>query len=166
VSSEGQLSGIRRRWKRLKPFVIIAAALVAVVLAYRMIPYRIRQATLLDSPWNELDFDRDAWINREVYDLGEGTEDTGQMSSLKRGMMLSDLCNNHLRKGMPKAEVRRLLGDPEFKGGEDDIAHSELPANQWTYDLGAWSGFRVDGDFLTIVFDDSDHLDFFTAWQG
>jgi hypothetical protein len=128
-----------------------------------MLPYRIRTLTLFDSPWNELDFDQKAWLEREVYDLGSGIQGS---SSLKRGMMLQDLCNNHLRKGMHKEEVRKLLGTPENQGKGPGFGLEHLPANQWTYDLGSWSGFRVDGDFLTIIFDKENRLDFFTSWQG
>lgn len=153
-------------WKWTKPFVVTGAIMLVCLLAFRMLPYHIRAQTMFDGPWNELEFDAEVWRAREVYDMGRGVEDRGQMSSLKRGMMLQDLCNNHLRKGMHKEEIRRLLGTPENQGNGPGFGHDGLPANQWTYDLGSWSGFRMDGDFLTIVFDNENQLDFFISWQG
>ncbi|MDQ2986210.1 MAG: hypothetical protein M3R13_05745 [Armatimonadota bacterium] len=153
-------------WKWIKPFMVTGAIMLVCLLGFRMLPYHIRAQTMFDGPWNELEFDAKVWRAREVYDMGRGVEDKGQMSSLKRGMMLQDLCSNHLRKGMHKEDIRRLLGTPENQGKGPGFGHDGLPANQWTYDLGSWSGFRIDGDFFTIIFDDENRLDYFTSWQG
>jgi len=65
-----------------------------------------------------------------------------------RGQMIDDLFNNHLRKGLPKEEITKLLGEPDF----------EVSDNFISYNLGMWSGFRMDYDSLDLEFDNSGKL--------
>lgn len=60
-----------------------------------------------------------------------------------RGQMYEDLTKKNLKKGMSKQDVLTLLGEP-------DVSKEETV---FTYNLGAWSGFRIDYDSLDIEFD-------------
>lgn len=59
-----------------------------------------------------------------------------------RGQMFDDLKGNYLHKGMTQQEVLNLLGPPDFKNSKD----------LFSYNLGMWSGFRMDYDSLDIKF--------------
>jgi hypothetical protein len=60
-----------------------------------------------------------------------------------RGQMYEDLTKQNLKKGMSKQDILALLGEPDFSK-EDTV---------FKYNLGAWSGFRIDYDSLDIEFD-------------
>jgi hypothetical protein len=63
-------------------------------------------------------------------------------SSCYRGGMAYDITTNVLRVGLPKTEVERLLGVPDYKR-----------ANAYAYFLGMCSGLRMDFDTLDVHFD-------------
>ena len=65
-----------------------------------------------------------------------------------RGNMADDLRKNHLQRGMAKQEVLDLLGEPDF----------DKQAHVFKYNLGMWSGTRIDYDSLDIQFDSSGRL--------
>jgi len=64
-----------------------------------------------------------------------------------RGQMVDDLFN-HLRKGFSREEITRLLGEPDL----------EVSDNLFSYNLGMWSGFRMDYDSFDLEFDNSGKL--------
>ena len=65
-----------------------------------------------------------------------------------RASMVSDLRWQYLDKGMTRTEVKELLGTPDFER-RDDL---------YSYNLGMWSGFRIDYDSLDIHFDSNGRL--------
>ena len=65
-----------------------------------------------------------------------------------RGQMFDDLSKRHLRKGLSKKDVEDLLGPADLKS-EIDL---------WSYNLGMWSGFRVDYDSLDLKFNGEGRL--------
>jgi hypothetical protein len=103
---------------------------------------------LKSSPFNAYSFDQRLWaVNRFAGYCG-------------RGQMAGDLLRFHLRPGMPRAAVVRLLGPPDLKdrteGGEE----------VYRYDLGACSGFQVDTDYLDVVFDGAARVVKAYCWQS
>ncbi|MCU0707964.1 MAG: outer membrane protein assembly factor BamE [Pirellula sp.] len=60
-----------------------------------------------------------------------------------RASMVTDLQWNYLKKGMTRSDVEELLGTPDFEK-RDDV---------YSYNLGMWSGHRMDYDSLDIHFD-------------
>ena len=60
-----------------------------------------------------------------------------------RGGMARDVERIVLSRSMSKAEVLSLLGEPDFS--KDQAV--------FRYNLGAWSGFRIDYDSLDMHFD-------------
>lgn len=123
---------------------------------YQALPYRIRKYTLFDSPFDEMKFDRGLWQSKAVWKYDQMTE-----KQPLRGMMYCDLVDHYVHNGMTKSEVEQLLGKPDNK---DDAwgAHKDV----WNYSLGAWSGFRVDGDYLTVEFDKQGKVVAFGGWQS
>ncbi len=63
-------------------------------------------------------------------------------SSCYRGGMAHDLKTNILRVGLTKADVEKLLGQPDSNR-----------ASIYEYLLGMCSGFRIDFDTLDVHFD-------------
>lgn len=68
-------------------------------------------------------------------------------ASCRRGGMAHDIQTNVLRKGLTKAEVIGLLGEPDSR--KDDV-HG--------YSLGMCSGLRIDFDTLDTHFDSDGSL--------
>lgn len=60
-----------------------------------------------------------------------------------RGQMFDDLDNRYLRKGLSKKDIEGLLGPADMKSEYDFLS----------YNLGMWSGFRMDYDSLDLKFD-------------
>ncbi len=58
-----------------------------------------------------------------------------------RGGMVVDLLQTHLRVGMSRTEVRRLLGEPDQRHGSSDV-----------YELGV-SPYGIDFEYLLIDYD-------------
>ncbi len=84
--------------------------------------------------------------------------------------MTRSLLRHHLRPGMTKAEVLALLGPPDGEGGANSEhlrdEDKRLNRSVLLYALGAWSGFRMDEDFLSVIFDNSDRVVAVLWWQS
>ena len=93
---------------------------------------------ILDDPFDNRDFDSEIWLKYH-----EDMEPDNP-----RGEMYEDLVENYLIKGMSKAEVFGLLGQPDFQNTEDMMS----------YNLGMWSGMRIDYDSLDLKFTDDGGL--------
>lgn len=87
---------------------------------------------VLDDPFNNRDFDKEIWLKSHA-DMDPDNP---------RGEMYEDLVENHLSKGMSKTEIFGLLGQPDFQNTEDLMS----------YNLGMWSGMRIDYDSLDLKF--------------
>ena len=68
-------------------------------------------------------------------------------ASCYRGGMVHDLKTNILRAGLTKAEVEKLLGEPDSNR-----------ANIHEYLLGMCSGLQIDFDTLDVHFDSDSKL--------
>lgn len=68
-----------------------------------------------------------------------------------RAVMLGDLMDNHLKKGMPKAKVYDLLGKPDFTKGT------------WDYYALGRSSYGIDEEFLKLNFSQEELQEFFLA---
>ncbi len=129
----------RRPWWSLCCLSLLAAGLLLA-----MAPAAFLGWLLLHDPFGGQRFDARVW--------------RAQAGSLNpdnpRGPMTSNLRRHHLRRGMARQEVVRLLGEDGGAG-----PHS------LSYTLGAWSGFRIDYDTLDITFDASGRLERTTVVQ-
>lgn len=129
------------RWRKAQ---ILTLAIIAPVLIYRQIPYEYRvHLWQLDSAFNELRFDPKGWAEHK-YLL------EGHPRIVMRALMVDDLMNNHLRKGMTKKEVKSLLGE-----SMDDY----LKQNMFRYYLGFTCGpLCMDPDMFYVKFDSQDRV--------
>ena len=94
-------------------------------------------------------FDRSTWI---AY-RGSSEPDS------PRGHMFVDLAERLEQQRPRRAEVLHLLGEPDFYLlGSNPLSPPDLNANPLSYNLGMWSGFRIDYDSLEIEFDDEDRV--------
>ena len=76
-------------------------------------------------------FQQDIWLAHHNSDDPENP----------RGMMINDLKQNHLKKGMSMKDVIDLLGEPDSDKRPDFLS----------YDLGIWAGsLSVDWDTLDL----------------
>lgn len=86
-----------------------------------------------ENHFDDLEFDPKVW--KKYYKNMD-------VNSL-RGKMYEDLILNYLKKNMLKEDVIKLLGKP------DEINKDK----EFSYNLGMWSGLRIDYDSLNIKFD-------------
>lgn len=90
-------------------------------------------------PYGRMTFQQDIWLAHHNSDDSENP----------RGMMINDLKQNHLKKGMSMKDVIDLLGEPD----------SEKMPDFLSYDLGIWAGsLSVDWDTLDLKFNEDGNL--------
>jgi hypothetical protein len=121
-------------------FLVFACALVLAVAAiwyfWGIDPLVLALVVILTlcSPFDDRRFDRDTWL------AFHGNSDADD----PRGMMARDLQRRLLLGQDTRERVLELLGPPD---------HGKR-ADMLSYNLGMWSGFRMDYDSLDIYFDD------------
>jgi hypothetical protein len=121
-----------KKWiKRL--FITVSALLIVLIAALFVMRYFAG-----DHPFDDRNFDAAVWRS---FNNDRNPDNP-------RGQMFDDLCNNHLRKGLSKQKVMGMLDPPDEK--------SEM--NFLSYNLGMWSGYRMDYDTLDLVFDGEGNL--------
>ncbi len=89
-------------------------------------------------------FDRIVWLGADPTD-----RDSPRFS------MIDDLGRTILLPGTDKSIVSRELGEPTQVLSPLIFGHSRLPSNiayVWNYEIGAWSGWRIDIDYLAVGF--------------
>ena len=91
-----------------------------------------------DSPFDNREFNRSAWVAMD-HDMNPDNP---------RGEMYTDLVEKHLNKGMHISQVKVLLGEPDFESEESSLR----------YNLGMWSGMRMDYDSLNLEFSEKGRL--------
>ena len=121
---------------RLPRFSIRALLLVTAIVAFSIVSFNWIRMWL--DPFAGRKFNRDLW---HQYDNNDDPDNP-------RASMVSDLRWRYLDTGMTRAEVEKLLGTPDFKKRDD----------MYSYNLGMWSGFRIDYDSLDIHFDPDGRL--------
>jgi hypothetical protein len=118
-------------WQR-RTLKILAGVVVSVLLVSIGFLFFLR-FFIFQNPFNDQRFNQSLWA---AY---SGSTDPNN----PRGQMYEDLTTKNLKKGMSKQDVLTLLGEPDFSKEEA----------VFKYNLGAWSGFRIDYDSLDIAFD-------------
>lgn len=115
--------------------VALSAVMVIVVALVLVIAYELG---LLGSPFDDKIFVRSEWL---------ASAHNCEMRN-PRGRMAEDLISNHLRIGMSKSDVRKLLGKSN---------NSEYDETQNTdyYFLGGWGFMSIDGDYLIIRYNNA-----------
>jgi hypothetical protein len=88
----------------------------------------------LCGPFDDRSFDRETWL--ALHNDSDADN--------PRGKMARDIQRRLLLGQVTREEVLDLLGPPDH-GQRDDML---------SYNLGMWSGFRMDYDSLDIYFDD------------
>jgi len=68
---------------------------------------------------------------------------------------------------MNRGQVLDLLGPPDdYKANSPEPTESALDsAHEFIYNLGVYSGFRMDMDVLVLYFDDDGKVERFTVYQ-
>jgi hypothetical protein len=92
-------------------------------------------------PFDDRKFDQKLWARASA-----------EAQDNPRGRMVVDLLDRYLKPGMPEAAVERLLGAPSSTQTPEYFA-LKTTGTIWCYSIGAWSGFRMDGDGLAVHFD-------------
>ena len=94
--------------------------------------------TLTNNPFDDWWFEEKLWKAQSNSDTMENS----------RGKMAYDLRHRVLKPKMTKKQILKLLGPPDA-GQRDGLM---------SYNLGSWSGFRMDPDIFEIELDKSDRL--------
>lgn len=102
-------------------------------------------------PFDDRRFDRTVWAQAST-----------EARDNPRGHMVDDLLNHYLKPGMTEAAVEALLGTPSSQQTPEYFA-LKTTGTVWSYPVGAWSGFRMDSDFLAVHFDGQGKL--VRAWH-
>lgn len=140
-----------------KTCLIVGILLTIGVVGLAVVAFRV----LMPSEWHQ-----DLVFNQQTWKANKnGDRDN------PRGRMLDSLLADKRLKGMTRAQVIDLLGPPD---GLDRIVNDSLTtsddaantANEFLYILGAWSGFRMDPDFLSICFDSHGRVRRWSVWQS
>ena len=80
----------------------------------------------------------DWWFDEKIWKSEHNKSDYNS----PRGKMAFDLKHRVLKPNMTQKQVLQILGPPD--AGQD--------ATSLSYNLGSWSGFRMDGDIFVIEF--------------
>ena len=117
---------------------IAVAVSVVVAIVVALVLFIAYELGLLGSPFNDKKFVRSVWLASAHNDDARNP----------RGRMAEDLISNHLRIGMSKSDVRKLLGKSN---------NSEYDETQNTdcYFLGHWGFMSIDGDYLIIRYNNA-----------
>ena len=120
------------RWLRIFALVVgVGSLLVAGFYAYVIF-------AVLDSPFDNRSFDRAVWA---AYHESADADNP-------RGEMYEDLTENVLQEGMHRSKIIELLGPPDYREETHLVS----------YNLGMWSGFRIDYDTLDLELDNNGML--------
>ncbi|MGJ0483877.1 MAG: hypothetical protein ACR65R_05000 [Methylomicrobium sp.] len=122
----------------MKKFLKYLSCLVGLSLLGILALYAYINFVVLDDPFDNRDFDGEVWLK---YQRNMNPDNP-------RGEMYEDLMENYLHKGMSKSKVIGLLGQPDFQD----------TGMLMSYNLGMWSGMRIDYDSLDLHFSKSGEL--------
>jgi hypothetical protein len=118
--------------------IILGIMLICIVLFIRSPLYIVFDMMVNQDPFNDRAFNREVWLaHHEDWSMAN-----------PRGRMAYSVRDLLLESRMTREEVIELLGPPEVGSESHSIQ----------YLLGAWSGFRIDYDFLVISFDEDDRV--------
>lgn len=131
------MTSLKGKMKRVFKIIGISAGILAGIIVFLyalfwVFAFFVVFNNPLDNPFNNKDFDKTTWAQ---FDNNYDPDNP-------RGKMYEDLIENHLSKGMSKEEVINLLGKPDFESEEYFLS----------YNLGMWSGGRMDYDSLDLKF--------------
>ena len=116
-----------RQWSRAL-FVLLGTGVLSASILYAYVIFFV-----FDDPFDNRPFDNTVWAAfHESIDPDN-----------PRGEMYEDLTDNVLRTGMDRTAIINLLGPPDHKE----------EAHLISYNLGMWSGFRIDYDTLDLELD-------------
>ena len=120
-----------------KTLKIIASILAVGLLGYVAFVWYVAYV-VFDTPFDNKEFDKIVW---QKYHKDMNPDNP-------RGEMYKSLIEDYLKQGMTKREIIQLLGEPDYKDEE----------NLLSYNLGMWSGFRIDYDSLDLNFSNDGNL--------
>lgn len=115
-------------------FLSIGCVLVLVLTSALVLMSWMVIGFLLDDPFSG------RWFNQTLWQKLDGSLDPDN----PRGSMVLDLKQRYLKKGVSRSYVISLLGEPDCENTDEILS----------YNLGMWSGFRIDYDSLDIRFED------------
>lgn len=116
----------------------IAGVLAGITLFVMIGFYTYLHFIVFEDPFDNKKFERSVWMeNHDNMDPDN-----------PRGEMYKDLVEKKLKKGMTKEEIIELLGEADIKTEERFLS----------YNLGMWSGFKMDYDSLDLEFDNKNQL--------
>jgi len=122
---------MKKKW--LKAFLWAGGLLVAIaVISLGVFVYIFYE--LFNNPFNDRRFQEEEW--KEFHESLDPDNPRGQMAYHLRDKVLEE--------GMSIEEVRSLLGEPDYAETDHSLQ----------YNLGMWSGFRIDYDSFDIYFDE------------
>ena len=121
----------QKKWLRILLWLAGGLTLIAVIAA-GVIGYIFYD--LINNPFNDRRFQETVW--KEYYQNDDPDN--------PRGNMAYHLRDKVLKAGMSMDEVRAILGNPDYSETENSLQ----------YNLGMWSGFRMDYDSFDIYFEE------------
>jgi len=118
--------------------LILGFTLVCGVIFIRSPFYVLADMLLNPDPFDDRVFNQEVWLQH--YDDWDAANPRGRMAYSVRDTLIE--------ARMTREEVLEMLGPPEYGSATYSIK----------YLLGAWSGIRIDYDFLEIYFDESERV--------
>jgi len=118
--------------------ILIGCGAIVALLMMGFLGLLVMSWLLTPNPFDDRQFDHKLWLSSSNLDDRNNP----------RGQMFDDLRKRHLSKQLTKADVISLLGTPD--NGQD--------AGRLSYNLGMWSGLRMDYDSLEVDFDSKGFL--------
>jgi SmpA / OmlA family len=116
---------------RLRTLLIMITLVAIALTGLRWIKY-------YSDPFAGRSFDREVWHQFHSNDDPDNP----------RASMVESLQRSYLHPGLTRQQVVQLLGEPDL---DESLNMSE-------YNLGMWSGFRMDYDGLQVYFDKQGRL--------
>jgi hypothetical protein len=120
-------------WIKRLSITVSIIAFVTLTLLYSYLYFMVG-----NDPFDDNKFDQQLWAS-----MHESVDPKNP-----RGKMYQDLIENHVKIGMTKAQILNLLGSADLNNQERFIR----------YNLGMWSGMRVDNDSFDLYFSESGKL--------
>lgn len=130
--------------------IVTGTVLLLVVLFWRS----LMGFVLHDLPFMGRSFDAKAWSTALKCTSDKDCIDKDM--ACVRGSMFRDLSRKHLTPGVPRSQVLALLGEPTLVTKDNCV----------DYELGYCSGFKIDGDYLRVCYDQGDKVSRVFHWQS
>lgn len=138
----------------LRTTTIVGACILLFVAVAWLLLHPLAWWTLTIG-WGDRPFDSGGWKTAPTMQQDRDGEHN------PRGAMVRSLCRSGQLRGLTRAEVRDVLGEP------DTLAYPPTTSDEaWHYYIGWYSGFHMDPDFLAVGFGPDGRVVRWWTWQS